>query len=328
MKKLKYSIIMILSLLLVSCGSEKKITADGIDMGKQEEWNVAIMGVEYNLYSNGYAEIKNILNSYAQITDKVSYNGKEYSVVALYTDNNTPMGAEYANSIFEQMESYEELEVLKLPDTIIEIPKYGLAYCDSKTIELPTNLKIISSYAFERCEYLEELIIPESIEQISTYHTFAGCNSLKSIELPKDCKYFLGMSEYTFAECKNLERIVIPAGFGKIGPYTFSGCTMLSEIILEEGITEIYSGSFRELDSLVEIVFPESVTTLSSSIFWDCPNLRDVWISDNVTDVPTSMFKQSRGGYDADVSNITIHVKAELVDYVQNLYPDATVVAK
>ncbi len=40
------------------------------------------------------------------------------------------------------------------------------------------------------------------------------------------------------------------------------------------------------------------------------------------------MFKQSYGHYDADTSNLTIHVKENLVDYVQNLYPYATVVAK
>lgn len=69
--------------LFTGCGNKdtKSSNIDGFDLGTKEEYNVDIMGVRYNLYSKGYAEIVQVLNACAALTDTVTYEGKEYSVV-------------------------------------------------------------------------------------------------------------------------------------------------------------------------------------------------------------------------------------------------------
>lgn len=324
-------VLMLAALFLAGCSSKKNLTYDGTDMGKLSERNVDIMGVRYNLYSNGYAEVVAVLNPYFELSESVTYQGTKYSVVKIKTLNT---GLLSGISIFKQVGInsrgfVEAPEHLTMPDTILSLPSYAFAYCTSSSITLPSKLKVLSAHAFDQCSNLETIEFPDSLEQLCAVGLFAGCSSLKSVELPKDVTYVLA-TDYLFAGCSSLESVTIPGtcGNGILGENTFGNCDILSDITLEDGITTIDSGAFDNLPALEEIVFPESVTLIRDSTFFDCFNLKDVWLPDNLSDVPSHMFKQHYGLYDADTSGITIHVKESLVNYVQSLYPDATVVAK
>lgn len=300
-------------------------------MGKLSECNVDIMGVRYNLYSNGYAEVVAVLNPYFELSESVTYQGTNYSVVQIKTLNT---GLLSGVSIFKQVGInskgfVEAPEHLIMPDTILSLPSYAFAYCTSSSITLPSNLKALSSRAFDQCSNLETIEFPDSLEQLCAQGLFAGCSSLKSVELPKDVTYILS-TDYLFSGCSSLESVTIPGncGGGILGEYTFADCDILSGITLGDGITLVRSHTFHNLPALEEIVFPDSITEIQDRTFYDCFNLKEVWLSDNLSDIPAHMFKQSYGAYDADTSGITIHVKESLVNYVQNLYPDAAVVAK
>ncbi len=85
-KKIKvwYTVIflMLIAAFMTGCGS-KNTLPNGTDMGKALSWTYDIMGVRYKLYENGYAEIDTILNPHCQLTDTVTYEGKEYAVVKI-----------------------------------------------------------------------------------------------------------------------------------------------------------------------------------------------------------------------------------------------------
>lgn len=311
--------------LLTGCG-EKNTAYDGTDLGKLSERNCDIMGVRYNLYSKGYAEIEFLLNAYGELTDTVTYEGKEYKVVKIASHHAGP-GVDYG--IFDNNGTYESPENLTLPSTIEEIPYYAFKGCKSSTITLPPNVKRIAGGAFFGCENIETVVFPPSLEKLSAYHLFSGCSSLKQVDLPDNVEYELDTS-YLFAACTSLESAYIPGvcGGGMLGERTFSDCEALTDIRLGDGLTIVWGHAFHNLPLLEEIVFPDSITEIKDQTFFDCPNLKDVWLSDNLSDVPAHMFKQSYGQYDADTSGLTIHVKESLVDYVQNLYPDAAVIAK
>lgn len=318
------SLIMIM-LFLTGCG-QKNTSSDGTDMGKLVESNCDIMGVRYNLYSNGYAEIEYVLNAYGQLTETVTYEGKEYTVVKIV--NHDMPGI--PGGIFSVNLQHDSPENLVIPNTIEEIPSGTFAGCTSSTITLPANVKYVSGYAFYGCKNIETIEFPASLEKLCVYHLFAGCSSLKYVDLPDDVEYVTLATDYLFAACTSLESAYIPGacGAGIIGEYTFSDCEALTDITLGDGLTSVRQHAFHNLPLLEEIVFPDSITEIRDQTFYDCPNLKDVWLSDNLSDVPAHMFKQSYGNYDADTSDITIHVKESLVEYVQNLYPNATVVAK
>jgi len=71
----------------------------------------------------------------------------------------------------------------------------------------------------------------------------------------------------------------------------------------------------------------DSVKTISDHAFQECTGLTDITLSDNLSDVSANMLSD-RYYEPVDVSGLTIHVKADLVSYVQSIYPSATVVAK
>lgn len=340
MKKLRHSRYLLLcslillasaALFLAGCSPEKNLTYDGTDMGKLTERSVDIMGVRYNFYSNGYAEVVAVLNPYFELSESVTYQGTDYSVVKIQNQNT---GIVSGVSIFKQIGInskgfVEAPEHLKLPDTLLSLPTYALSYCTSSSVTLPSDLRYLPLGTFYYCENLETVEFPDSLEKICASKLFTGCSSLTSIELPRDVSYVLS-TDHLFSGCSSLQSVTIPGvcGGGVLDERTFDDCAVLSEIILEDGITTIRSRAFYELPALEEIVFPDSITEIRDATFYDCPNLKDVWLPDNLSDIPPHMFKQSYGNYDADTSGITLHVKESFVEYTKNLYPDATVVAK
>lgn len=310
-----------LILMLAGCGANTATTGDGVNMGRKTDANVDVMGVRYNLYSNGYAAIVQVLNPYCVLSETITYQGEEYTVAAIELSGVSGVG------IFNSVGVKEAPETLKLPDTLTSLPGYALADCSSSVIILPEKVNFIGSSLFAGCVNIETVEFPETVETICANGLFRGCTNLKSVTLPEDVEYLLDTG-YMFAECAGLEEVTIPGGCKYLGENTFSNCTVLSDITLTEGITTVYARAFHGLPALETIVFPESVTEIRDMAFFDCFNLKDVWLPDGLSDVPAHLFKQSYGQYDADVSGITIHVKESLVEYVQNLYPAAKVVAK
>lgn len=327
-KKFLHTLIcyMLVLLFLTGCGA-KNTTIDGTDMGDALAGTCDVLGVRYKLYSNGYAEIDTILNPYCQLTETVTYEGTDYTVIKI-THHTDGMSLSYG--MFGVNGEYEAPENLVIPNTIEEISASAFYGCTSSTITLPSNVKYISGGVFSCCENIETIEFPDSLEKLGADHLFAGCSSLRHVDLPDDIEYLTTSTTYLFAVCQSLESAYIPGscGGGRMGEYTFSDCESLTEITLGDGLTYVAQHTFHNLPLLTEIVFPDSITEIKDQTFYDCPNLKDVWLSDNLTDVPAHMFKQSYGNYDADTSGITIHVKESLVEYVQNLYPDATVAAK
>ena len=52
-----------------------------------------------------------------------------------------------------------------------------------KTIEIPSSVKIIGSYAFSGCQQLEKVILPEGVTKIGR-GAFSNCSSLKELYIP------------------------------------------------------------------------------------------------------------------------------------------------
>lgn len=320
MKRFVKAFAVILCCMLIGACAKGRETYDGTEMGNLEEQQVDIMGVKYNLYKNGYAEIYSIMNPNCVLSDEVSYDGKQYKVVAF----KKKVALTYS-SVFENGAGYYEApEVLDLPDNIEEIGSRQLYGCTSKVIRLPENLKYYAGIG--GCTNVEEIEIPVSVEEISMSYLYWNCTNLKRVTFPENCQYRPG--DHVFCDCDALESVTLPSGLERIGQNTFRDCDKLSDISLGDGVKEIYAGAFYNLPALTEIVIPDNVIRLESRAFVDCFALKDIYLSDNLSDVPASLFRQNYGLDDMDVSGITIHVKESLVDYTKSLYPTANVVAK
>ena len=83
---------------------------------------------------------------------------------------------------------------------------------------------------------------------------FEGCESLRSVHIPEG---LTGISSQVFSGCSALESVTIPDSVKFIGEYAFVGCNALKSIVIPENVNKICYDAFMKCDSL------ESVTILN-----------------------------------------------------------------
>ena len=77
--------------------------------------------------------------------------------------------------------SYENLEALQLPNTLVELSSKAFSDCTRLAkVQLPDSLQIIGYQAFNNCSGLTELTIPTSVTSIG-YGPFTGCKNLTAL---------------------------------------------------------------------------------------------------------------------------------------------------
>ena len=91
------------------------------------------------------------------------------------------------------------------------------------SLELPGSVTIIGSYAFQGCDKLEEIILPEGLDTVDDF-AFSGCTGLESITFPASTRY---LCLELFDGCTGLETIHFDgdapetSGFGDVIGRTF-----------------------------------------------------------------------------------------------------------
>jgi hypothetical protein len=169
----------------------------------------------------------------------------------------------------------------------------------------------IGEKAFENCDSLKSITIPDSVRSIGTY-AFRDCSSLASITLPfigmskegttnTHFGYIFGASSYetnkdyvptslktvvitggtsigdwAFRDCRNLESITIPDSVTSIGNYAFMSCSSLTSIAIGDGVTSIGGGAFSHCLNLMSIEIPDSVTSIGKFAFYYCTSLKSI----------------------------------------------------
>ena len=327
-RKIIFVISVLMMLMLVACGNAgEEIVLYDVNLGVSEYEKVDIMGVTYELFSNGYASVEKINNANAILQEEVEYQGKTYKIIAIghvYSPDERRGATNIQSGVFGGWASgIEASEILQIPDSVIYIADSGLAYCTSKEIILPSSLRGISGSAFQGCKNIIKLYIPSSVETIGGATTFYGCTNLQEVNIPSNCE--LLVCSATYGECESI--ISAEVGGDRIGRHTFYNCYELEEVVIREGVTMVDTWAFSNCPKLKKIVLPESLTTLNHGIFKLCSGLEEVVLSDGLTDVPNDLFVNEYGQV-IQPDGVTIKVKDSMVDYVQSIYPSAVVVAK
>ena len=111
-----------------------------------------------------------------------------------------------------------------------------------QTVELQYGITKISDYAFEGCENLTEVQIPDSV---------------------------ITIGEDVFSECSSLTTISIPESITSIGSSAFYRCSSLTDIEFPEGITILSSHVLRETP-ITSFVIPDSVKEIGDGAFFCC----------------------------------------------------------
>ena len=153
-----------------------------------------------------------------------------------------------------------------IPVTVIEKIHSRIT---SVTFIEESNIETIGYLAFERCEYLKELVLPNSVKVIK-HNAFWYAKGLEKITLPENLE---SIGSSAFLGCENLEYIKLPDSLKKIETQVFMQCKNLTKVEFSSNITEIGSGAFRECESLEYIIIPASVDKIGNNLFGDSPTV-------------------------------------------------------
>ena len=177
------------------------------------------------------------------------------------------------------------MENLVVGEGITEIGEYNFFKCTAlKSVSLPSTLKSIdgmglgtdlgsASYgAFQECESLTEIALPEGLETIEPF-AFKKCTSLKSVIIPNSLKT---LGNCAFLGCSALETVTFGTGLTNIDSYTFASC----------GVKRIYWGSITDISdnaflgcNIKDLDLPQQIKSIGSRAFANNTSLMNVTVN-------------------------------------------------
>ena len=98
------------------------------------------------------------------------------------------------------------------------------------------NVIRINQYAFEYCEELSSVVIPNSVTYIAP-SAFHGCTALTSVAIPNSVTQ-IGSS--AFQDCTGLVKVSLTDGLERIDPSAFAYCTSLTSLFIPKSVKSIW----------------------------------------------------------------------------------------
>lgn len=171
---------------------------------------------------------------------------------------------------------------VEIPENVIWLD--GFRCCSNlKNISLDNGVKVIADFAFEECESMESIDLPDSVVCIGNgfreCYTFQCCFQLKEVKLSKNLER-LGPGVFNY--CTSLEKIVVPEKMEWIRDYSFAGCTALKEVEIQGNCRKIGKGAFRSCRALEKMTMPDSVTDIMAQAFFGCSSLKNIRLPKNL----------------------------------------------
>ena len=162
-----------------------------------------------------------------------------------------------------------------------------------------SGTKTIASGAFEDCEDLTAVSIPNSVVSIGN-SAFNSCTSLVSISIPDSVTYIGAYAFYNTAYYNNTLKWKNNVLY--IGNHLIEAKTTLSGTYnVISGTKSIASSAFRGCSSLAGVKFPDSVTAIGELAFYDCKKLTTANIGSGVKTINKNAFS-----YCSALKNITL----------------------
>ena len=241
-----------------------------------EVWNLSKLNITAGSEDNGY------VGYYAKRVET------EPSESYVYTDENGYVI--YYDGKVKALINYIGNETkLTIPDDITELNCFALSDCyniTSVTFGENSQLTSIGDGAFNWCESLESITIPDGVKSIGNY-AFAGCSALESITIPDSV---LNIGDSAFEGCTALESITIPDSVLSIGYSAFKECTALKNITIPGSVLSIGDNAFKECTALESATISEGVKSIGDNAFYNCTNLVNVSLPDSLTSISFNTF--------------------------------------
>lgn len=172
---------------------------------------------------------------------------------------------------------------------VVKIDEYAFQFCENLTsIEIPDSVYIIGSNAFECCYSLEKIIIPKSVTSIGNM-AFSFCHSLTNILVDSNNASFSNDENgVLFNKNKTVliqypigilnTTYIIPNSVATVGSYAFSCCSYIEKITIPSNVITISDHAFAACNYLESLELSNGVTTIGNYAFSSCEALTNVLI--------------------------------------------------
>lgn len=167
---------------------------------------------------------------------------------------------------------YEDITHIIIPPSVI---------CDNVTYSVTR----IGNRAFEQCETLKHVSIPESVTSIGEY-AFSDCDLLAEVVIPNSVST---IEKGAFDWCWSLKSICLPNGLTSISESMFEHSRIIS-IDIPNSVETIGPSAFSGCDSLVSVTMPNTITSIGDYAFYGCGELRDLKIPNRITHIGRKVF--------------------------------------
>jgi hypothetical protein len=131
--------------------------------------------------------------------------------------------------------------------TSVTLPKEAKTISDKafsgtslKSITLNSDLTEIGDSAFEDCDELTQISIPDGVKKVSE-KAFKGCSKLTSARLGKNTS---NIGDSAFEDCVLLTSVTLPDELRSIGKNAFDDCEKLDTITVPGSVTSIGADAF------------------------------------------------------------------------------------
>ena len=160
--------------------------------------------------------------------------------------------------------------------TQTQVRKCGLDKVSVITADMLEGYTSIGASAFNGCNGLTSITIPNSVTSIGKY-AFYCCTGLESIEIPNSVTTIGNSAFYC---CRGLTSVTIPNSVTYIGSRAFRDCSGLTSVTISNSVTSIGELAFMYCSSLTSVTIPNSVTSIGYCAFYGCGDLTSIMIGD------------------------------------------------
>lgn len=203
------------------------------------------------------------------------------------------------DGVLEGCRIEDDVEMVKLPDGIIEIGSYSFAFNGIKSIYVPKSVRTICEGAFEGSWKLEKLYI-ENPNIILENGCLIGLESLKTVYIGKQkIEVIVTDGEYGIKDERGncLEKYLgedevykIDSDIKKIGEGAFCNNSTLKEVVISPSVVEIDDEAFSNCSALSKVDLPDTLEIIDRFVFRHCTNIKEIRIPKSVYSILDAAF--------------------------------------
>ena len=206
----------------------------------------------------GVSEINDYTFAYCSSLASITFKG---TIVSIGT------GAFYRDSLSE----------ISFAEGLTSISSDAFAYNKFTQLHLPSSLTYIGEQAFDECNMLATISMPDSVSTVGAY-----AFSNNSSNLIVTIRYNSGKVADNILYNTDVYKVIMEEGITEIGNYSFALCHSLKEITFSETLKSIGEYAFYDNRGYAELTLPKTIETIGRYAFARGYQLVQINVPDSV----------------------------------------------